>query len=97
MEFVFEHFLMPLYQDFGLSNHHNKQLYTMLVVGVFGSVIPGTFLLVLMFYCLLHAWLNAFAELMQFADRMFYKVCITVTNRQYCCCYIECCRDSKLI
>lgn len=27
-----------------------------------------------MFFAFLHCWLNAFAEMMRFADRMFYKV-----------------------
>ena len=26
------------------------------------------------FYGFLHCWLNAFAEMLRFADRMFYKV-----------------------
>ena len=28
------------------------------------------------FFAILHSWFNAFAEMMTFADRMFYKVCI---------------------
>jgi sterol O-acyltransferase len=84
MAFIFEQFVVPVYRDFGLPNHHDKPLHKMLVVGVFGSVIPCTFVLVLMFYCVLHSWLNACAELMYFADRMFYKVRITVTNMRCC-------------
>jgi len=95
--FILEHFLMPVYRDFGLPNHHDKPLHKMIVVGVFGSIIPGTFFLVLGFYLLLHAWMNACAELMHFADRMFYKVRITVTNRRYCYCHTHCFRDSKQI
>ena len=64
----------------------------MIVVGVFGSVLPSTFFLVLGFYCFLHAWLNACAELMHFADRMFYKVRITVTNRRWCYYLMHCFR-----
>ena len=95
--FILEQFLLPLYHDFGLPNHHNMPLYKMLVVGVFGSVIPAVFVLVLMWYCLLHAWMNACAELMHFADRMFYKVRIIVTTRQCCCHHTDCFRDSKQI
>jgi len=29
------------------------------------------------FFAILHSWLNAFAEMLRFADRMFYKVRIT--------------------
>jgi hypothetical protein len=92
--FIFERFLLPMYRDFGLPYHQNMPLRKMLVVGVFGSMIPGTFILVLAFYCLLHAWMNAFAELMHFADRTFYKVRIIITNRQ-CCFLTDCFTDSK--
>lgn len=69
----------------------------MVVVGVFGSVIPGTFCTVLVFYGLLHAWMNACAELMHFADRMFYKVRITVTNRRCCWDHTHCFTDGRQI
>lgn len=34
----------------------------------------GIMLLLLCFFAFLHCWLNLFGELLQFADRMFYKV-----------------------
>lgn len=37
--------------------------------------VAGIMLLLLCFFAFLHCWLNLFAELLQFADRMFYKVC----------------------
>lgn len=37
-------------------------------------MLPGTMVLVLGFFAILHSWLNAFAEMTRFADRMFYKV-----------------------
>lgn len=36
--------------------------------------VAGIMLLLLCFFAFLHCWLNLFAELLQFADRMFYKV-----------------------
>ena len=48
------------------------------VLSVFNSMLPGTLVLVLGFFSILHSWLNAFAEMMTFADRMFYKVINTV-------------------
>ena len=42
---------------------------------VFSCMLPGTVVLVLGFFAILHSWLNAFAEMTRFADRMFYKVC----------------------
>lgn len=34
----------------------------------------GVLVLFLAFFAFLHCWLNAFAEMLRFADRMFYKV-----------------------
>lgn len=36
--------------------------------------VAGIMLLLLCFFAFLHCWLNLFAELLRFADRMFYKV-----------------------
>jgi hypothetical protein len=89
---IMERFLMPMYRDFGLRNQHSMPLHEILVMGVFGSMVPCTVILVMSFYCLLHAWMNACAELMHFADRTFYKV----TNRQ-CCFQIYCFTDGQPI
>ena len=43
-------------------------------MAVFSCILPGTMVLLLGFFSLLHSWLNAFAEMTQFADRQFYKV-----------------------
>lgn len=39
------------------------------------ACVAGIMLLLLCFFAFLHCWLNLFAELLRFADRMFYKVC----------------------
>lgn len=44
-------------------------------LSVFSCMLPATMILVLGFFAILHSWLNAFAEMTRFADRMFYKVC----------------------
>lgn len=31
-------------------------------------------MLLLIFFAFLHCWLNAFAEMLRFGDRMFYRV-----------------------
>lgn len=36
--------------------------------------LAGVLVLFLAFFAFLHCWLNAFAEMLRFADRMFYKV-----------------------
>ncbi|CAF0868416.1 unnamed protein product, partial [Didymodactylos carnosus] len=42
---------------------------------LFNSIMPGCLFLLLGFYGFLHCWLNAFAEMLRFSDRMFYKLC----------------------
>ncbi|XP_053247261.1 sterol O-acyltransferase 1-like [Podarcis raffonei] len=44
-----------------------------LVLCIFNSILPGVLMLFLVFFAYLHCWLNAFAEMLRFADRMFYK------------------------
>jgi len=39
------------------------------VLSVFHSMLPGSLLLVLIFYGVLHSWLNMWAELLRFGDR----------------------------
>uniref|UniRef100_A0A674MIN9 O-acyltransferase n=1 Tax=Takifugu rubripes TaxID=31033 RepID=A0A674MIN9_TAKRU len=43
------------------------------VLCIFNSILPGVLVLFLAFFAFLHCWLNAFAEMLRFADRMFYK------------------------
>lgn len=49
------------------------QPWSSLVSPLHASV-AGIMLLLLCFFAFLHCWLNLFAELLRFADRMFYKV-----------------------
>ncbi|XP_035271715.1 sterol O-acyltransferase 1 [Anguilla anguilla] len=53
----------------------NLQLFDLrvMVLCVFNSILPGVLVLFLAFFAFLHCWLNAFAEMLRFADRMFYK------------------------
>ncbi|XP_010864570.2 LOW QUALITY PROTEIN: sterol O-acyltransferase 2 [Esox lucius] len=44
-----------------------------LVLALFHATLPGMLMLLLAFFAFLHCWLNAFAEMLRFADRMFYK------------------------
>ncbi|XP_067314829.1 sterol O-acyltransferase 2 isoform X2 [Pseudorasbora parva] len=44
-----------------------------LILALFHAAFPGMLMLMLGFYAFLHCWLNAFAEMLRFADRMFYK------------------------
>lgn len=40
----------------------------------------GVLMLFLTFFAFLHCWLNAFAEMLCFGDRMFYRVMYTWTS-----------------
>ncbi|XP_055708622.1 sterol O-acyltransferase 1 isoform X2 [Phlebotomus papatasi] len=69
LSFIFERVLLPNFNQFG----DNEIDLSTLVLSIFGSMMPGTIIFILGFYCLLHAWLNGFAEVLRFGDRMFYQ------------------------
>ncbi|XP_049856252.1 sterol O-acyltransferase 1-like isoform X2 [Schistocerca gregaria] len=66
---TFERSLLPLFVDFGKHPPCPRSL----IAAIFGSMVPSLAVFLSCFYCVLHAWQNAFAEMMCFADRMFYK------------------------
>ncbi|VDK51903.1 unnamed protein product [Anisakis simplex] len=45
---------------------------TFWIESMFASVLPGLLCLMLLFYGLLHCWLNMFSEMLYFGDREFY-------------------------
>ncbi|KAH0629038.1 hypothetical protein JD844_010792 [Phrynosoma platyrhinos] len=53
----------------------NKEPLTLrtLVLSVFSAILPVLYLVLLMSFSFFHCWLNAFAEVLRFADRTFYK------------------------
>lgn len=65
---IFANFCVPEFQATA-SNPGDLQ---MLFVSLFNSVIPGIAVYLLTFFGLLHCWMNMFAELTRFADRLFY-------------------------
>ncbi|XP_058831429.1 sterol O-acyltransferase 1 [Topomyia yanbarensis] len=69
ISFIFERFLTPLFNRFGDAQITAGNF----VLTLFGSIMPGSLSFLCGFYCLLHAWMNAAAELLRFADRMFYR------------------------
>ncbi|MBZ3872742.1 Sterol O-acyltransferase 2, partial [Sciurus carolinensis] len=44
-----------------------------LLLSIMHATLPGIFMLLLIFFAFLHCWLNAFAEMLRFGDRMFYR------------------------
>lgn len=66
---LYERLLYPNYREFGKQP---VELGT-LTLNILGSMLPGILMFLCGFYLLLHCWMNAFAELLRFADKMFYK------------------------
>ena len=58
-----------------LSSHcPSSPSFRYLLMSLLGLVSMGLFLLFTTNGCILHAWMNFNAEIMQFADRHFYEV-----------------------
>lgn len=49
--------------------------WSALLHSIMSSMIPGLALFCMAFFGVLHTWMNAFAEILQFADREFYQRC----------------------
>lgn len=67
--FILVRFLVPVFHKFG----HEPMTSKNLVLSVFCCMMPGALVLLCTFFAILHSWLNAFAEMLRFADRMFYQ------------------------
>ncbi|XP_062517451.1 sterol O-acyltransferase 1-like isoform X2 [Corticium candelabrum] len=67
--YIFARFLVPVFHNVGREPLSLRNL-TLLT---FSSMVPGMMILILGFFCILHSWMNAFAEMMRFADREFYQ------------------------
>lgn len=67
--YVIIRFCIPLFSNLD----RNTITLSIFVSTLFSSILPGSLFLLLGFYGFLHCWLNGFAELLRFADRMFYK------------------------
>ncbi|XP_011866706.1 PREDICTED: sterol O-acyltransferase 1 isoform X2 [Vollenhovia emeryi] len=70
LAFIAEHFILPMIDvTFGTQQLERKWY----VKNIIEASIPGILYFVTGQYLLLHAWLNAWAEMLRFADRLFYK------------------------
>ncbi|KAK7447324.1 hypothetical protein BaRGS_00040209 [Batillaria attramentaria] len=67
--YIFERFCVPVFQNFNQEHVTSKAL----LLSVFGCMMPATLVLFIGFFAILHSWLNAFAEMLRFGDRLFYK------------------------
>ncbi|XP_037362280.1 sterol O-acyltransferase 1 [Talpa occidentalis] len=67
--YIFERLCAPLFRNIKQEPFSAR----VLVLCIFNSILPGALILFLTFFAFLHCWLNAFAEMLRFGDRMFYK------------------------
>uniref|UniRef100_A0A8C3K821 O-acyltransferase n=2 Tax=Neoaves TaxID=3078114 RepID=A0A8C3K821_9CHAR len=67
--YIFVRLCIPLFHNSSQETFNLRGL----VLCIFNSILPGVLILFLVFFAFLHCWLNAFAEMLRFADRMFYK------------------------
>lgn len=74
--YLFYRFCMPVFRHFK-SEHVTLKIF---VLSILNCTLPGALLLFCSFYGFLHCWLNAFAEMLRFADRKFYSDWWTATS-----------------
>ncbi|XP_054976313.1 sterol O-acyltransferase 1 [Sorex araneus] len=69
MYYIFERLCTPLFRNMQKEPFSAR----VLVLCMFNSILPAALILFLTFFAILHCWLNAFAEMLRFGDRMFYR------------------------
>lgn len=74
--YLFYRFCLPVFRHFN-SEHVTAKIF---VLSILNCTLPGALLLFCAFYGFLHCWLNAFAEMVRFADRQFYSDWWTATS-----------------
>lgn len=70
VSFLAERYILPTMRDFGKPGVPFVYILAMIIDNALPSIIG----MVCIFYAILHAWLNGMAEILRFADRMFYRV-----------------------
>lgn len=74
--YVHENYIDPLFRKYG----EEELTKASLSVKIFGMLMPSTIIFLCGFYLILHSWMNFAAEILRFADRMFYKDWWTASN-----------------
>uniref|UniRef100_H0V5W6 O-acyltransferase n=1 Tax=Cavia porcellus TaxID=10141 RepID=H0V5W6_CAVPO len=74
--FILGHLCVPVFANMSREPFSPRAL----VLFVLHGTLPGIFMLLLIFFTFLHSWLNAFTEMLQFGDQMFYGECWTSTS-----------------
>jgi sterol O-acyltransferase len=68
--YIFIRFCKPLFENSGREAGNLRALFE----SVFLSMLPGTLLLLLMFFTILHSWLNAWAGLRNYRCMFLYEL-----------------------
>ncbi|XP_037703585.1 sterol O-acyltransferase 2 isoform X9 [Choloepus didactylus] len=67
--FILSRLCVPVFANMSREPFSTRAL----VLSILHATLPGIFMLLLIFFAFLHCWLNAFAEMLRFGDRMFYR------------------------
>ncbi|XP_060132605.1 sterol O-acyltransferase 1 isoform X6 [Zootoca vivipara] len=67
--YLFDKYILPAFRNYSREHFNVREL----VLCIFNTILPSILVTIFLFFLLLHCWLNAFAEMLRFADRMFYK------------------------
>ncbi|XP_062059602.1 sterol O-acyltransferase 2 isoform X1 [Lepus europaeus] len=67
--FILSRLCVPVFANMSREPFSTRTL----VLSILHATLPGIFMLFLIFFAFLHCWLNAFAEMLRFGDRMFYR------------------------
>lgn len=67
--YVYSRLMLPTFNDFGLVEITLGNF----IVRIIGQAFPSTIILLSFFFLIFHAGMNAFAEILRFGDRMYYR------------------------
>jgi len=65
---LFDRFCVPLFRDIKLKDLDTKSYIYLISL----CIMPGALIQLMTFFAFLHAWHNAWAEMLKFGDRQFY-------------------------
>ncbi|KAF2905174.1 hypothetical protein ILUMI_01001 [Ignelater luminosus] len=69
LAFIAERYFIFSFENYGIKPY----IWQDILIITLENFATGMLLLLGVFYIVLHAWMNAFAEMLRFADRLFYK------------------------
>ncbi|XP_022901307.2 sterol O-acyltransferase 1-like [Onthophagus taurus] len=76
VSYVAETVFLYKIQNINISENFFSQVFKIIIEGAIAGLIAK----LLLFYAVLHCWLNAFAEMLRFGERQFYTDWWTATN-----------------